>query len=194
MEGRGGYARVDLERRSFQSRFNGGFWLRQSLRLVDLLTRLEAGQLPAHASAVTKAGRTLLFAGRSGAGKSTASALAVEAGWRKLQDDLCFLKGGRLQEAVDWSAPSTRRPAGGVDLNGLVILVQAREDRLTPLTHREAVSRMGPLWGPPAPLPVAQWLALMERELALLPVFELRFRKHPSFCRVLEAIPRLNTK
>ncbi|MGE4158200.1 MAG: hypothetical protein AB7F75_03800 [Planctomycetota bacterium] len=190
LEGRGGYARVDLRRRIFETRFNGGFWHRQSLRLLDLVTRLEAGQLPAHAAAVSKAGRTFLLAGRSGAGKSTASGMAVEAGWHKLQDDLCFLEKGRLQEALDWSAPSHRRPVGGGDVAGLMILVQAREDRLRPLDRREAVSRMGPLWGPPAPLPMQDWLSRLERELSVLPVYELRFRKSPSFTRVLEGLPR----
>ncbi len=51
---------------------------------------LQRGELPLHAAALVPPGgnRALLVAGESGAGKSTTSALLVQAGWTLLNDDI----------------------------------------------------------------------------------------------------------
>lgn len=51
---------------------------------------LQRGELPLHAAALVPPGgnRALLVAGESGAGKSTTSAILVQAGWTLLNDDI----------------------------------------------------------------------------------------------------------
>lgn len=49
-------------------------------------------ELLLHASACRRKGRTLLFCGRSGAGKSSLLAAMVRAGWQPLADDTCLIR------------------------------------------------------------------------------------------------------
>lgn len=69
----------------------------RSVRIYLLATVMafvlqQKGMIPFHASGIIKDGGLILFAGDSGAGKSTTLAHLVSAGYRIFTDDVCVLK------------------------------------------------------------------------------------------------------
>ena len=96
-----------------------------------LLARIGGALL--HAAVAVKDGRGRVFTGRSGAGKSTISALLRDAGWRILNDDrvVVFRRGGEWRVAgTPWHGSGRFAEAAEVPLDGIHFLQQAPECRV----------------------------------------------------------------
>lgn len=94
-----------------------------------------------HAAVAVHAGRGWVFAGRSGAGKSTMSGLCRAAGWRVLNDDrvMVFRRAGEWRVAgTPWHGTGAFAEAAEVPLGGIFLLRQARDERLEPLPVSQA--------------------------------------------------------
>ncbi|MEA2561557.1 MAG: hypothetical protein QOH06_3061 [Acidobacteriota bacterium] len=105
----------------------------------------EMGGAVIHGAAVVDGGEALLFAGRSGAGKSTVSRMALERGMTVLSDDLNALLPSEGDTAVLAGLPFT----GDLDkadsrarypLRALLRLEKDTEDRLRPLGRAETAA------------------------------------------------------
>lgn len=94
-----------------------------------------------HAAVAVKNGRGWVFTGRSGAGKSTISALLRAAGWRILNDDrvVVFRRGGAWRVAgTPWHGSGRFAEAAEVPLAGIHFLQQAAECRMEALPADQA--------------------------------------------------------
>lgn len=75
---------------------------------------LRKGAVLVHGSAVEKDGRAIVFAGRSGAGKTITAARFVQAGYRFLSDDSCILAPGRVLSLIQPFTVRFTYDAGGL--------------------------------------------------------------------------------
>ena len=94
-----------------------------------------------HAAVAVKDGRGWVFTGRSGAGKSTISALLLAAGWRILNDDrvVVFRRGGTWRVAgTPWHGSGRFAEAAEVPLAGLCFLHKAAGCRLEAMPAAQA--------------------------------------------------------
>ena len=115
------------------------------LRPLVAMRLLAAGGLLVHSAAVALRGAGLLFAGHSGAGKSTVASLAVSAGHPVLSDDLnAIVRDGDgftiapLPFTGDLDESQVSREA--VPLRALVRLKKGSGEELAPMSRAEAVS------------------------------------------------------
>ena len=106
----------------------------------------ELGGAVIHGAALVDRGEALLFAGRSGAGKTTVSRLGLEQGRTVLSDDLNALLPGESGGAVLAALPFTGDLGGGAGpgavypLRGVMRLEKDVEDSLRPLRRAEAAA------------------------------------------------------
>ena len=103
-----------------------------------MLSRL--GGAVMHAAVAVHSGVGLVFTGRSGAGKSTISALCHAAGWRILNDDrvMVFRRNGAWRVAgTPWHGSGRFAEAAEVPLGGIYFLKQAPVDRMETMTASE---------------------------------------------------------
>ena len=144
-----------------------------------------------HAATVVRHGRTCVFTGRSGAGKSTVASLAPPGS--VLTDEISLLR----REENAWRAYGTPfwgefRAAGAnrsAPVGGIFVLVQAAENKLRPMRPREALRALLPnvlFFSSDAPAN-ARLLDLLVAAVSQTPCFELRFRRDASFWEVLPA-------
>ncbi len=99
-----------------------------------LLSR--CGGVLVHSAGVVRDGVGRIFAGRSGAGKTTLSALCAAEGWRILNDDrvIIFLRDGQPRMAgTPWHGSGKFAEAGEVPLEEVYLLSQAPSERLESL-------------------------------------------------------------
>lgn len=104
-----------------------------------LLSRL--GGTVMHAAVAVRAGVGLVFTGRSGAGKSTISALCHAAGWRILNDDrvMIYRRNDAWRVAgTPWHGSGRFAEADDIPLGGIYFLQQAPEDRMETMTASES--------------------------------------------------------
>ena len=104
-----------------------------------LLARLGGALL--HAAVAVKDGRGRVFTGRSGAGKSTISALLRDAGWRILNDDrvVVFRRDGEWRVAgTPWHGSGRFAEAAEVPLDGIHFLGKSAECRSEDLSAAQA--------------------------------------------------------
>ena len=162
------------------------------LRVLYAWCMIQAGGLLLHSAGVVKDGRTFLFFGASGSGKTTITRLSSQ--YTILSDDILIVKpvngsfqafgvpfrGGEMQDAP---RTNTRAP-----LAGLYRLHKASEHRLAPLSPARAAAELASC----APFVVIspdtarRVLDLCTRLTSQVPVFELYFRKDPNFWRVID--------
>ncbi len=141
------------------------------------------GALEVHACGVVWRGRTLLFCGRSGAGKSTTARL-----WRRharrarlLSDDRVVLRPGKRSVrayGTPWHGDGGFASASSAPLGALFFLRHGRPTRLTPLGPAEAAARLfarsfPPPWDRDG---VARVLDACANTAFRVPAFELAFR------------------
>ena len=100
------------------------------LRVLVTYRIAAMGGVLLHSAAIAKEGRAFVLAGISGAGKSTSSRLALQAGWEVLSDDLNALR----PEGADWAVEKvpfagdlgpTTTAAGSYPLDGVLWLEKA---------------------------------------------------------------------
>lgn len=157
------------------------------------------GALEVHACGVVWRGRTLVFCGKSGAGKSTTARL-----WRKhepraqlLSDDRLILRPRRRSVRVfgtPWHGDGGFASPTSAPLGALFFLRHGRATRLAPLARGEAAARLFTRSFPPPweRESVARTLDACADTAALAPAFELVFRPDRSaIAAVQEALADL---
>jgi hypothetical protein len=156
-----------------------------------LMCRLLArqGGFVLHAAAVEYDGMGLLFAGHSGAGKSTISEIAETVGARILSDDRAIIT---LQndDPVLWGTPwhgSHRKgESARAPLRGIFLLVQDQADGLVPLLPARAVGEIFVRLIHPT-VDAGETAAVLDSVatvVAKLAVHELHFRPTPDAFRL----------
>jgi hypothetical protein len=148
-----------------------------------LMCRLlaKAGGFVIHAAAVEHEGMGLLFAGHSGAGKSTISEIAETVGARVLSDDraIVTMENDRpMLWGSPWHGSHRKGAAANVPLRGVFLLVKDVEDRLIPVAPARAVGELfvrliHPTVDPGETTRVLEALGAL---VGQLPVQDLRFR------------------
>jgi hypothetical protein len=113
-------------------------------RVLTAYRLLELGGVLVHGAAVASAGRSVLALGRSGAGKTTFSRLALERGAEVLSDDLNALRrtaAGTVVEKLPFTGDlgDSASPAGRFPLAALLRLEKSPDDELVPLGRAEAI-------------------------------------------------------
>jgi len=141
------------------------------------------GAIEVHGCGVVWQGRTLLFCGRSGAGKSTTARLWKRhaRGARLLSDDRVVLRPGRRAVrayGTPWHGDGGFASAASAPLGALFFLRHGRATELRPLGRGEAAARLftrsfPPPWDREG---VARALDACADTAACVPAFELAFR------------------
>ena len=146
-----------------------------------------------HAAVAVKDGVGLIFTGRSGAGKSTISALLRAEGWRILNDDrvLVFRRGGEWRVAgTPWHGSGRFAEAAEAPLGGIHFLRKGADCRVEPLSAPEvrlalldvaAVPWFEPIWSQR----VLDGLDRLSREVQMS---RLSFAKTSAVAQALTAI------
>lgn len=144
-----------------------------------------------HAATVVRNGKAYVFAGRSGAGKSTVAALLPEGS--VLTDEISLLR----RENGAWCAYGTPfwgefRAAGlntSAPVTGIFRLLQAAENRVTPLRPMEILRALLPnvLFFSAEAEANRRLLGILSQAATEIPGFNLAFQKNPAFWEVLPA-------
>lgn len=155
-----------------------------------LLSRI--GGVLLHASVAVKDGTGWVFAGRSGAGKSTIAALCHAEGYRILNDDrvMIFRRGGEWRVAgTPWHGSGRFAEAAEVPLGGLYFLQQDRRDSMEPVPASQA--RLALLDVAAVPWFEDVWaqgtLDGLDRLVQDIGIQRFHFTKAPAAVRTLEA-------
>jgi hypothetical protein len=141
------------------------------------------GALEVHACGVVWRNRTLLFCGRSGAGKSTTARLwrRHARGARILSDDRVVLRParGRVRAwGTPWHGDGGFASPESRPLEALFFLRHGKRTRLRPLARGEATARLLARGFPPPwdPVAMARALDTCAAVTEAVPAFELAFR------------------
>jgi hypothetical protein len=144
--------------------------------------------LLAHAAGMVHRGRAYLFAGASGAGKSTFSELLVQARLgRVLSDERMIVrqvKGEMIAFGTPWAGTAGIARDGSAPLAGIFFLRHGKENRIEGLDAGAAADRLLPMasipwYDPDAAAPI---IAFAKRLFARVPAWEFRFT--PDFAAV----------
>ena len=167
-------------------------------QLIMLYTLTRLGKGIVHSAGLVLGGRCIVAAGRSGAGKSTLSRCwAARHGIGTLLSDDRVILGCSLEEGAGTEAYGSPWPGEmGVALNerkplgALVFLSKAKENRLVPISSREAVERLFPVTSIPwfDPEYMVTSLANVERWVAGIPVYEFQFTPDEKAVKTLETL------
>jgi hypothetical protein len=144
-----------------------------------------------HAASVVRDGRAYIFAGRSGAGKSTVAALSPVGS--VLTDEISLI---RYSDSC-WQAYGTPfwgefRAAGmnrHYPIAGIYLLSQAKQDRFEPLTAKETLRALLPcvLFFTSEQRANEALLSTLLEIVERVPGYRLHFRRSPNFWRVVAA-------
>jgi hypothetical protein len=144
-----------------------------------------------HAASVVRDGRAYIFAGRSGAGKSTVASLSPIG--TVLTDEISLL---RYSDDC-WQAYGTPfwgefRAAGmnqHFPIAGIYFLTQDRQDRFVPLTTKQILRALLPcvLFFSPEKRANEALLSMLLDFVDLVPAYRLHFRRSADFWRVIAA-------
>lgn len=159
--------------------------LLQALRLVSAIWHVGRGSLPLHCSAAGSERGTVAFLGRSGAGKSTITRLAISGGYELIADDFAIaaVAEGSSPEITGWPgrlADSTARwrvgrlSAVGVLAKGEVCSIAAIERETLAQVLMESFAEAAPIGDISAPSRVAAFdcaWAISERVRGFQAVF-----------------------
>ncbi len=128
-----------------------------------------------------------VFAGRSGAGKSTVCELSSHL--RVLSDDLIAVR-RQAGQYLAWGLPRAElhTEARPVTIRAVFVLRQSRENRLVPLAPAAALAHVLAL--PTRTMKnvdIGKVLALLDGLTNHVPCYELHFRKDPSFWKCIDS-------
>lgn len=146
-----------------------------------------------HSAGLVHAGRGIVCVGKSGAGKSTISKVAVDAGWRVLSDDRIIIRSvgdGYRMYGTPWPGDCGYARNESVPLEGICFLTQAAESRAEKLSGPEAFARLIPA----ASIPmydkelITQYLSIVDRILVGVPLYDLRFTPDAGVIPALESL------
>jgi hypothetical protein len=161
------------------------------LRILLTMVLLPQRGFLLHAATVVRDGRAYVFAGRSGAGKSTVASLSPAG--TVLTDEISLL---RFSDGC-WQAYGTPfwgefRAAGQNEhypIAGIYALVQSAEDRVESLTKKEIIRALLPcvLFFTPSVEANQDMLRLMLQFVTQVPCYRLHFRRDDGFWRVVAA-------
>jgi hypothetical protein len=153
------------------------------------------GALEVHACGVVWRGRTLLFCGKSGAGKSTTARLwrRHARGARLLSDDRVVLRPGKRSvraHGTPWHGDGGFASAASAPLGALFFLRHGRRTRLVPLGRAEAAARLFARSFPPPwdRVGVARALDACADTAFRVPAFELAFRPRREAVELVQTI------
>jgi hypothetical protein len=161
------------------------------LLLMHILAGMEGVLL--HAAGVVVGGKGYLFAGRSGAGKSTISNEFHARGAEVLSDDRVAVRkiGGEFRVfGTPWSGEAELAENRDLPLGGIFFLRHGREDSTVRLLPAEAVGRMAPV----ASVPwydsrcVSSILGLAGHMAFRIPSWDLTFKPHGAVVDFVERI------
>ena len=149
------------------------------------------GGMILHASVAVKDGAGWVFAGRSGAGKSTMSSLCHAEGWKILNDDRVMLyqrNGKTMVAGTPWHGSGRFAEAMEVPLGGIYFLKQAVEDRVEIIDSAQA--RLSLLDIAAIPWFEDDWsgntLQTVDSFTKSIPFHRFHFTKSPSAVRAIE--------
>ncbi len=155
-------------------------------QLLAMLLLASCGGVVVHAAGVERDGRGVLFAGRSGAGKSTWMRLAApREGWQGLSDDRVIVRRFGRQfrlYGTPWAGEGQVAANRSAELAAVIFLHQAPRNELCRIDRQEAMAQLLPTasvpWFEPARTGAA--LELCAEITGRLPAYELRFRPEPA--------------
>ena len=159
------------------------------LRILLTVVLLPRRGFLLHAASVVRDGRAYIFAGRSGAGKSTVASLSAHG--TVLTDEISLL---RFSDGC-WQAHGTPfwgefRAAGmnrHFPVAGIYFLAQAAEDRIEPLSAKEILRALLPcvLFFTSEKRANEALLAMLLGLVEKIPCYRLHFRRSADFWSVL---------
>jgi hypothetical protein len=171
----------------------GGFALGYPLGQLLLQHRLSRdGAAEVHASGVVASGRALVFAGASGAGKTTLARVWRRRRFDVLSDDRVVLRRRRGGVVAAWGTPwhgtAALASPRQAPLGAVFFLRHGPASRARRLVAAEAAARLVALSFPPPwdPAGVAGVLSLAEAVARSVPCFELEFT--PDAAAVVAAL------
>ena len=177
---------VMLDRRSFTGR-PPAFPLEYPLDELMVINRLVFDEgVEIHGCGVIDAdGRGYLFAGQSGAGKSTIARLWAQAGATVISDDRVVLRtegSGIAMHGTPWHGDAEFAAPAKAPLSAVMLLAQAPSNRLLALSDARAAARLFSCAFPVFHSAVAldRTLALLATIVSLVPTRILEFTRTPE--------------
>lgn len=159
------------------------------LRTVFALAAFDRQKILFHAAGIVHDEQTYCLFGHSGSGKTTASRLSGDK--PVLSDDLLLVS--PIDNGADvWATPFGRRRRPELQvapLRALLRLVQASEDRLSPMSRGEALAALAansPVINADSER-VTRLMDMWARILEKIPAQRLYFRKADTFWEVIDA-------
>ncbi len=134
-----------------------------------------------HAAGVVSKGRSFIFTGASGAGKSTFSELLAEAGIGKLLSDermiVREMAGTMRAFGTPWAGTAGIARSGDAPLAGIFFLKHAPGNHIEKLAPGDALDRLLPLLSVPwyDPDTLSRIIAFAKRLVARVPAYEMGF-------------------
>jgi hypothetical protein len=165
------------------------FGLDSLIRILLSVLLVPRGGFLLHAATVLHGGKTYVFTGRSGAGKSTIASLSPAG--TVLTDEISLLR----RVGDEWNAYGTPfwgefRAEGNnthASLAGVYVIHQAPEDHIEPMSPHEAVRAMLPnvMFFSREPEITSHLLQLLAEIASQVPCYRLYFRRQSSFWKVV---------
>ena len=139
-----------------------------------------------HAAGLVRGGKSFIFPGASGAGKSTFSELLVEAKVGKLLSDermiVREIDGAMQAFGTPWAGTAGIARAGNAPLAGIYFLKHGQSNHIEKLAAGDAADRLLPLISIPwyDPGTMAPIIAFAKRLAARVPAYEMNFKPDRS--------------
>ena|GEM_PF-2243017 len=147
-----------------------------------------------HAACVERNGKAFMFLGRSGAGKTTAAFLSVEAGARVLAEEMTCVCGLDAEGALKVATLPFRQRGGTLvsplvlPLERILVLNQSNCDRVTKLSRSAELSALArcATIGSRHPLMMSAAFGLVRRIAEMAEIRLLEFRKSSEFWHAVD--------
>ena len=168
--------------------------LENYLRFLAAYSLLEGGGLLMHSACVLYRGEAYLFLGRSGAGKTTLSTLALEAGMQVLSDDMNALMPGAPPSVHKLPFAGTlgqsADDAGAHPVRAICWLVKGQRVACSPMAASVALARVAACapYVNTDPFRAGRLLESLESLVVKVPVLTLTFPRRADVLRIIEQV------